>query len=213
MHLRYSLLVALVLAPLALAEAQTCLGTVAAGSTRGARSFVVAGVADIVENANTFGGRVGFLRNTPGDRDVALHLGVRSFSAGGSSVVSVDYQGSGELYSSEDGTKSACAVLGVDAINVSDADNGFINMYLGPSYGWEIKQGNTMLVPFGLAAANLSSAGESETGEFSVFGEVGIGVRLNGGLTATGSVRRSFQDGAVNVLRILVAYPIGGGPR
>lgn len=210
MQLRYSLLALLALAPLSLAEAQTCLGSVASAQAPGGRNFVVAGVADFVEGTNTLGGRIGFLRNVEPGRDVAVHLGVRSFSAGGTSVISADYQLAGEIRRSADRTRSTCILGGVDAINLNDADNGFINMYVGPSYGRVIQQGTTTLVPFGLAAANLSSAGESETGEFSVFGEIGVGVRLNGGLTATGSVRRSFQDGAVNVLRILVAYPLGG---
>jgi hypothetical protein len=206
MTVRRSLLALAALVAPSLATAQACLGGIAPPNPNSNLTFA-GGTLDIVANANAFGGRIGMASNG-NNREMSIYLGARSINGGGSSILAVDFGYGMDFTRSE--RRHVCAFVGVDMVNLSDADNGYADVPFGIAFGSTIKSasGSTTFVPFGVVAGNLNSASESELGEFSAWVEGGVGFRVGGGLTFTPSMRQSFRTGAEPVIRLLVMFPL-----
>ena len=199
-------LVAALLVP-ALASAQSCLGSVA--PTVDNTQFAYAGgTLDLVANSNAIGGRLGRARRTSG-RTTNVYVGARSISGGAKSILAVDLGIAVDLTRRD--SHSLCAFAGIDAINLSDADNGYVNLPFGVALSKSIASGSgtVTFLPFGAVAGNLASTGDSELGDFSMWIEGGFGFRLANGITLTPSLRQSFQTGADPVIRFLAMVPFG----
>lgn len=186
--------------------AQACLGSVKRPSAK-QKQFNVAGTFDIASGANTIGARAGLYENAK----VFGHLGVRSTSAGGSSIISGDFELGGEIIKADDESKSLCGVVNLDAINLSDGDNGTAIVSFGVAYGKAIPQGDASIVPFGRVGVAVSSRGATPTDEGSAYGvlEGGVGYRLPTGLSLKGSLLTSTQSGSNVAVRLVVTYPFG----
>lgn len=194
------------------AAAQACIGSVARPSS-GSRKNVAA-TADLVSDANTFGARFGTVSNA-GGRAVPAHVGVRSLSAAGTSILSVDVEFGMDFLKSENESNSFCGLVNVDLVNLTDADNGAAVVNFGFAYGKAIPAGSAAVVPFGRVGVALNSATAStnaiETSEFDTFGliEAGLGIRMQSGLSLKGSLYQSTLEGSTSVLRLVATYPFG----
>lgn len=187
-------------------SAQACLGSVKR-PTVGLKQMNVAGTFDIASGANTIGGRLGLF-----SKQAAFgHVGVRSTSAGGSSIISADIEGGGELIKSDNESKSLCGLVSIDAVNLSDSDNGAAIVTFGVAYGTAIPQGESSIVPYGRVGVAISSVGADPAAEGSAYGvlEGGVGYRLPTGLSVKGSLLTSTQSGSSVVARFVVTYPFG----
>ena len=209
MNLRAPLLALLVASPLAMAEAQSCLGSFALAPT-GQGNFYVAGVVDSDEDVQGTGVRLGYVKNTPKAGPAAFHVGYRTFDAGfGVSIDNLDLQFAAGLPGKSTLAKATCLVFGFDAVNISDADNGFLDTYIAGSFGRDFPVGSVSLVPFATLGVNGSSAGDSDAGEWAPLSEFGLGLRIGNRFTATLSARSIHDDAERSFIRFVAAFPFG----
>jgi hypothetical protein len=189
-----------------MAAAQACMGSIAPSAPNTSLIFA-GGTADLVDQANAFGGRISRMQNTDG-RVTGVWVGARSISGGSKSILAVDFGLHVSLTKSE--TNAVCLFAGADLVNLSDSENGYANVPFGLSWGHVIAgaQGGVSYIPFGTIGGNLNSSGDSSAGEFSSWAEAGIGFRMANGFTVTPSLRQSFETGADPVIRILAMFPL-----
>lgn len=209
MKLQTTMIALALAAPLSFASAQACIGSIAAPPPQ-TNNYTVSGLVDFVEDNTVTGARLSFTRNSQKSGTTTVHAGLRSFSAGGTSVKSLDLQMASGLRQ-QAANDRLCVVAGIDIFNFDDSDFSTNNVYLGFGIGTETMASTTVLVPYGSAGLNIFSPPSSIGGDqvYSAYYDLGVGARLGDRLTATLSVRGTTQENSQNVMRIVVAYPFG----
>lgn len=209
MKLQTTMIALALVAPVSVASAQACIGSIAPPPAQ-TNNYTVSGLVDFVEDNTVTGARLSFTRNSSKSGTTTIHAGLRSFDAGGTSVKSLDLQMASGV-PGQTANDRLCVVAGIDVFNFDDSEFSTNTVHLGLGVGTETMAGTTVLVPYGSLGLNIFSPPSSVGGDqvYSAYYDLGVGARLGDRLTATLSVRGTTQENSQNVMRFVVAYPFG----
>lgn len=208
MNLRFPLLALLVASPLAVAEAQNCIGSFALPPA-GRGNFFVAGQVDQSDFAEAAGGRVGYVLSNKKTGAFGLHVGARTWT-NDFDVESqyIDLQFFTGFPGKSAFSRSTCLVFGLDG-DVSEDGNSAIDTYYALSFGHDFVFGTVALVPFATVGFNGYTDDSMDDYEYAGLSELGLGFRIGSRFTATLSSRTVYEDFERTLTRLVVAFPLG----
>lgn len=208
MKLRLSLFALLVASPMAVADAQACIGSFALPPS-GATNFYISGQVDEADFSSGSGLRLGVVTNNQKAGAFNFHFGYRTYTYDfGTETSAIDLNFLGGFPGKNALSRAGCFVVGLDA-EFDENDSGIMDTYVGMSFGHDFILGPVALVPFATLGINGATVIDTEEEEYSGLTELGFGVRIGNRLTATVSSRTIHSEFERNVTRLVLAFPLG----